>query len=69
MLETNIPFGLRLRRMRKNRRMTQCDLAAKAGLEQCQISNYENEKHTPELFILEILCKALGVTATELLGY
>lgn len=69
MLDKSLTFGVRLQIIRKQKGMSQSELAEKAGLPQCQISGYENEKHTPELFALEILCKALGVTATKLLGY
>ena len=69
MLETNIPFSLRLQIIRKNKRMTQEELATKAGLSQIQISNYETDRHTPSLTKLKTLCKILDVTATELLGY
>lgn len=69
MLDKSLTFGVRLQTIRKQKGMSQKELATKAGLTQGQISEYENEKHTPELFILEILCMALEVTATKLLGY
>lgn len=69
MLDKSLTFGLRLQVIRKLKNMSQGELAAKIGVEQNQISDYENDKHTPSLYTLDLLCKALGVTATKLLGY
>lgn len=62
-------FGQRLRRIRKEKKLTQVALANKSGIDQHFISNYEVEKTVPSLPTLEWFCKALDVTATELLGY
>lgn len=62
-------FGQRLKRIRKAKGLTQVALANKSGIDQHFISNYEVEKTVPSLPTLEWLCKALDITATELLGY
>lgn len=66
MIET---FGQRLRRIRKEKAITQSQLSEKTGLPQCQISSYENERYSPNISTVEWLCKALNVTASELLGF
>jgi transcriptional regulator with XRE-family HTH domain len=65
----NETFGQRLRRIRKGKKFTQIKLEKKAGVAQRAICNYETGKKLPSLTTLEWLCKALGVTATDLLGF
>lgn len=62
-------FGQRLKRIRKAKKLTQVELAKIVGVTNQYISTYEKEKHTPNVATLEWICKALGVTATELLGF
>ena len=62
-------FGQRLRRIRKAQKLTQKELAKKAGINNMSISYYERDIEFPKISSLEWLCKALGVTATELLGF
>ena len=64
-----LTFGERLRRIRKSKKMSQKELSEKTGLYQIYISNYENDISLPNCTTLEWLCKGLGVTATELLGF
>lgn len=66
MIET---FGQRLKRMRKEKGFTQAKLSEKTGIYIKQIGNYEVDGSKPNLATLERICKVLGVTATELLGY
>ena len=62
-------FGQRLRRIRKEKGLTQRTLAEKVGVNQHLISHYERETNKPNVTTLEWICEALGVTATELLGF
>ena len=62
-------FSKRLREIRKQKGFTQKELSEKSGLAIVNISFYERERITPNLFSLECLCGALEVTATELLGF
>ena len=65
----NETFGQRLRRIRKGKRLSQIKLGKKSGIHPSLISNYETDIKLPSLTSLEWLCKALGVTATDLLGF
>ena len=65
----NETFGVRLRKIRKQKKMPQWKLAKKIGISQQQLCLYEADKHVPSLTIFEWICGALGVSATELLGY
>lgn len=64
-----LTFGERLRRIRKSKKMSQKALSEKTGLYQIYISHYENDKALPTCTTLEWLCKALDISATELLGF
>ena len=65
----NETFGQRLRRIRKEKKYTQRKLAKKSGIYHQSICNYELERVYPNVMTIEWLCKALDVTATELLGF
>ena len=45
------------------------ELAKKTGLTKSQIGEYERDIHEPSVSRFEWLCKALDVTASELLGF
>ena len=62
-------FPKRLRTIRKRKGLTQTQLAEKVGISYQLICLYETGKHTPTMAVLEWLCQALGVSATELLGF
>ena len=62
-------FGKRLKKIREQKGMSQGELAKNMGISQQQLCQYETDKHVPSLIIFEWFCIALGVTATELLGY
>lgn len=62
-------FGVRLKNFRKQKGLPQWKLAEKIGISQQQLCLYEADKHVPSLTIFEWICTALGVSATELLGY
>lgn len=62
-------FGDRLFRLRVEKGYTQMQLAEKSGIQQGMISAYESNVVQPTVKRIEWFCKALGVTATELLGF
>lgn len=62
-------FGKRLRRIRKEKGISQMELSFISGLPQCQLSGYEKDCHCPSIIVLEWLCEALKVSASELLGF
>lgn len=53
--------GMNIKRLRKERKMTQGDLAEKAGIQRETISKYESGKLTPPPYNLESIEKALKV--------
>ena len=62
-------FGERLRKIRKQKKLPQWKLAKKIGISQQCLCRYECGEIIPTLTIFEWICIALGVTATELLGF
>ena len=62
-------FGKRLKKIRKQKGLPQWKLAEKIGISQQQLCYYEKDTRVPSLTIFEWICTALGVSATELLGY
>jgi transcriptional regulator with XRE-family HTH domain len=61
-------MGKRLRNLRKARKMSQSDLAAKANLTRVYVTRLEAGQQDPSLSTINALAKALGVPVTELLG-
>lgn len=59
---------LRLRELRKQRGMTQQQLADKVGILNVSLSNYERGTQMPDIFTLTKLANALGVSTDTLLG-
>ena len=68
-IEHRESFGQRLRRIRKEKGYSQVQLADKIGVPSHYICDYEKERFHPNLAMLEWLCEALDITATELLGF
>jgi transcriptional regulator with XRE-family HTH domain len=62
-------FGERLKKARKDKWMKQCQLADKIGISRPHLSMLERDKVQPTITTLEWICKALDVSATELLGW
>lgn len=60
--------GHRLAKLRKRARLTQQELATRAGISRRMIAYYEREAKRPPAAVLPELSKALGVTVDELLG-
>ena len=62
-------FGKRLKKIREQKGLSQGELAKNMGISQQQLCRYEADKSVPTLITFEWFCIALGVSATELLGY
>lgn len=63
-----VEFGDRLRKLRKERKLTQKELANLIGVKNSVISFYEVGDRTPSLEVLVKLSKALRVSTDILLG-
>lgn len=62
-------LGQRIRRLRKELKLSQPRFAAYIGITQTQVCKYENDESKPSLTTLEWMCKFFGVSASELLGF
>jgi transcriptional regulator with XRE-family HTH domain len=65
----DMTFGEKLKTLRQQKSMSQFKLSLKTEIPQCLISNYESGRTQPTLGNLEVLCAALDVSATELVGF
>jgi transcriptional regulator with XRE-family HTH domain len=61
-------FGERLRRIREEKRLSQAELAQKAGFQPSAISHFESGRRSPSFDNLKRLADALAVTIDFLLG-
>lgn len=57
-----------LKKRRKDKKLTQVELAHKSGVSQQAISFIESERNTPSEGTLKLLAKALDCTIAELIG-
>lgn len=64
-----ISLGWNLIKLRDKKKLTQVELAEKAGVSSRTIMNIENENSTysPTLGIIDLVAKALGVSASDLI--
>lgn len=53
---------------RKNKKMTQADLAEKLGVTEKSISNLENGRNMPDLSLFKPICSELDITINDLLS-
>ncbi len=53
---------------RKNRKMTQSELAEKLGVTDKSVGNWENGRNMPDLSLFKPLCNELGITINDLLS-
>lgn len=60
--------GENIKRLRKERGLTQKNLGELCGIAEPNIRKYENGKQNPKLETVEKIATALGVTAFELMG-
>ena len=68
MKQTNITIGENIKRIRKEKGLTQKQLAEMLGVTQQMIGTYENNKRTPKLDTALKIAKALDVDVLDLLG-
>lgn len=61
-------IGKFIAKCRKNKKMTQQDLAEKLGVTDRAISNWENGKNMPDLSLFKPLCVILDITINDLLS-
>lgn len=66
--ESNSFFGESLRKVRKQRGYTMEQLAEISGISKRMIGHYETQVKRPALDKIQILAKALNVSANELMG-
>lgn len=63
----NETIGNRISKFRKEKGMTQEELAAKLGVSSQAVSKWENDASCPDISLLPQLSRVLGVTTDELL--
>lgn len=63
----NETIGSRIFQYRKERGMTQEELASMLGVSAQAVSKWENDASCPDIALLPQLCSVLGITADELL--
>jgi transcriptional regulator with XRE-family HTH domain len=63
-----LTFGERLRKCRKDKRLTQKELASMIGAKHTSISNWEMDQNIPDGNKIVLLVKALGVSPEVLVG-
>ena len=63
----NETIGNRISKYRKEKGMTQEELAGKLGVSSQAVSKWENDASCPDISLLPQLCKLLGITTDELL--
>ena len=62
-------LGQKIRRLRKERKLSQSRFAACIGITQTQVCKYENDESIPSLTTLEWMCQFFEISASELLGF
>jgi len=60
-------FGRRVRELRKERRLSQVELAAKVGIDRSYMGFLERGERNPSLEVIAKIAEALKVTPDELL--
>lgn len=67
MIYLSYEIGARIRKYRDDRGISQKELAEKIGISSGRISNWEQGINRPNADIIAMICKALDVSASELL--
>ncbi len=62
-------FGERIRVSRRNKNLTQKELAESIGAKHNSVSNWENNQNKPDPDMIELLCGILDVSPSYLMGY
>jgi len=65
-MDARARVGRNLQRLRRERDLTQEELAHKAGIHQTYLSGVEGGKRNPSIGVLERITKALGADIAEL---
>lgn len=63
-----VRIGKFIAECRKNKRMTQEELASILGVTDRSVSNWENGKNMPDLSLFKPLCDELGITINDLMS-
>lgn len=63
----NETMGNRISRYRREKGLTQEDLASQVGVSSQAVSKWENDLSCPDISLLPSLCRVLGITTDELL--
>lgn len=61
-------FGENLKKIRKEKKWSQMQLANVSGVDRALISKYENNTATPSVYTAYDIAKALGVSLENLVG-
>ena len=61
-------FGDVLKELRANKKWSQMELAAKAGLHLNALSNLERGRRSPSLYTVFVIARALGISASKLIA-
>jgi transcriptional regulator with XRE-family HTH domain len=67
MIDTSKKLGINLKKIRKDKKITQATLVASLSADKSFISNIENGKTNPTLSTITNLAESLGVSVSELL--
>jgi transcriptional regulator with XRE-family HTH domain len=62
-----LQIGNRIKTIRKERGITQTDLALKAGISRTYLADIEGNRYTPSLKILGVIAEALNLKVSELI--
>lgn len=66
--EQEMTIGQSMMIARRNKKLTQAELAERIGTTQISISNYETNKTLPSLLMAICIADELGITLDELVG-
>ena len=61
-------IGKFIAKMRKEKNLTQMELAEKLGVSDRTVGNWENSRNMPDLSLFKPLCEVLGITLNELIS-
>ena len=61
-------IGKFIKEMRKNKNLTQEELAEKLGVNNRTVSRWENGKNMPDISLYKPLCEVLGISIEELVN-
>ncbi len=64
-----VDIGSKIIKKRRELRLTQSDLAKKAGIAQSTLSYIEKGKKRPQFDTMSAICRVLGLSVLELLTY